>query len=57
MKRPEDWLMAKAFNLYSDLVPEPRAYLEMLFSRDISKNSITAMAVSGWCNHLPLPNV
>lgn len=57
MKRPEDWLMAKAFNLYSDLVPEPRAYLEMLFSKDISKNSITAMAVSGWCNHLPLPNV
>lgn len=57
MKRPEDWLMAKAFNLYSDLVPEPRAYLEMMFSKDISKNSITAMAVYGWCNHLPLPNV
>lgn len=42
--------MAKAFNLHSDLFPEPRAYLEMLFSKDISKNSITAMAVSGWCS-------
>ncbi|EFB16990.1 hypothetical protein PANDA_000868 [Ailuropoda melanoleuca] len=29
MKKPEDYLMAKAFNLNSDLVPEPRAYLEM----------------------------
>lgn len=58
MKRPEDWLMAKAFNLYSDLVPEPsRAYLEMLFSKDVSKSSIPALAVSGWWNHLPWPNV
>lgn len=58
MKRPEDWLMAKTFTLYSDLVPEPRrAYLEMLFSKDMSMISITVLAVSGCCNHLPLPNV
>lgn len=30
MKKPEDYLMAKAFNLNSDLVPEPRAYLEIV---------------------------
>lgn len=30
MKKPEDCLMAKAFNLNSDLVPKSRVYLEMV---------------------------
>lgn len=46
MKKPEDYLMAKAFNLSSDLVPKSRIYLEMVCFPKI-EHTITAMTPLG----------